>query len=52
MDRNDLIKEASVLMGYNRLGKNLETALSTALQFAKSNGDVTGASQVILKAEG
>ena len=49
MDRDDLIKEASVLMGYNRLGKNLEAVLSAALQFAKSNGDVTGTDDIALK---
>lgn len=40
MNRDDLIMAASRLMGYQRLGKNLESALIGGLSFAKGNGDV------------
>lgn len=36
MDRDSLIKEASRVLGYKRLGKNLEAALSAGLLYAKS----------------
>ena len=40
MDAETLIKKASVLLGYQRLGKNVETALTNALKWAKSSGYV------------
>ena len=38
--KDDLIKEASVVLGYKRLGKNLEAALTAGVQFAKSSGAI------------
>ncbi len=40
MDKDDLIKETSLLFGYKRLGKNLEASLLKGLQWAKSSGAV------------
>lgn len=40
MNRDDLISAASRLLGYQRLGKNLEGALIGGLTYAKTNGDV------------
>ena len=38
--KDDLIKEASVVLGYKRLGKNLEAALTAGVQFARSSGAI------------
>ena len=43
MDKDDLIKETSMLFGYKRLGKNLEASLLKGLQWAKSSGAITSA---------
>lgn len=40
MEADVLIKEASKLLGYKKLGKNLEAALLAGLQYAKSKGYV------------
>ena len=40
LSKDDLIKEASVVLGYKRLGKNLEAALAAGLQFARSSGAI------------
>jgi len=40
MAKDELIKEASVVLGYKRLGKNLEAALSAGVQFARSSGAI------------
>lgn len=38
--KDDLIKEASVVLGYKRLGKNLEAALNAGIPFARSSGAI------------
>lgn len=38
--REDLIKEASLVLGYKRLGKNLEAALTAGVQFARASGAI------------
>ncbi len=43
MGKDDLIKETSLLFGYKRLGKNLESALLAGLQWAKSSGAIVSA---------
>ena len=40
LGKDDLIKEASVVLGYKRLGKNLETALAAGVQYARSSGAI------------
>ena len=40
LGREELIKEASVVLGYKRLGKNLEAALTAGVQFARSSGAI------------
>ena len=40
LSKDDLIKEASVILGYKRLGKNLEAALASGIQFARSSGAI------------
>ena len=41
LSKDVLVKEASVVLGYKRLGKNLEGALSAGVQFAKSTGAIS-----------
>ena len=41
MEKDDLIKEASRVLGYKRLGKNLEGLLTEGLQYARSNKEIT-----------
>ncbi len=36
LEKDELIKETSLLFGYKRLGKNLEAALTVGLQYARS----------------
>jgi hypothetical protein len=38
LSKDDLVKEISLLLGYKRLGKNLETALLAGIQYAKTSG--------------
>ena len=38
--KDDLIKETSVVLGYKRLGKNLEAALASGVQFARSSSAI------------
>ena len=38
MEKNDLVKAISSLLGYKRLGKNLVLAITDALPYAKNNG--------------
>ncbi len=38
--KDELIKETSVVLGYKRLGKNLEAALAVGVQYARSSGDI------------
>ena len=40
MTKEELIKEASLALGYKRLGKNLESALNAGIQFARSSGAI------------
>ena len=40
MSRDNLIVDASRLLGYKRLGKNLEAVINSGIQFARTNGDV------------
>ena len=40
LSKDELIKEASVVLGYKRLGKNLEAALTAGVQFARSSGAI------------
>ncbi len=40
LSKDDLIKEVSLLFGYKRLGKNLETALAAGIQYARTSGDI------------
>lgn len=40
LEKDDLIKEASVVLGYKRLGKNLEAALTAGVQFARASGAI------------
>ena len=40
LPREDLIKEASLVLGYKRLGKNLEAALTAGVQFARASGAI------------
>lgn len=40
MDKDVLIKEISLVFGYKRLGKNLETAIDAGIQYAKSVGAI------------
>ena len=40
MTKDDLIKEATLALGYKRLGKNLEAALSAGVQYARSSGAI------------
>ena len=40
LGKDDLIKEASVVLGYKRLGRNLETALAAGVQYARSSGAI------------
>ena len=35
-----MIKEVSLLFGYKRLSKNLETALAGGVQYARSSGAI------------
>ena len=37
LSKDDLIKEASIVLGYKRLGKKLETAITAGVQYAKSS---------------
>ena len=37
LTKDDLIKEASIVLGYKRLGKKLEAALTTGIQYARSS---------------
>lgn len=41
LDKDELIKETSLLFGYKRLGKNLEANLMIGLQYAKTSGFIT-----------
>lgn len=41
MERDDLLKETSRVLGYKRLGKNLEAALQAGLQYARTQKTVT-----------
>ena len=43
MDKDELIKETSILFGYKRLGKNLEASLLVGLQYARTSGFVVPA---------
>ncbi|MBQ6371584.1 MAG: DUF3320 domain-containing protein, partial [Oscillospiraceae bacterium] len=38
--KDELIKEASLVLGYKRLGKNLEAALTAGVQFARASGAI------------
>jgi hypothetical protein len=38
--KDELIKETSVVLGYKRLGKNLEAALAAGVQYARSSGNI------------
>ena len=40
MPRDNLIVEVSRLLGYKRLGKNLESVINGGVKFARANGDV------------
>ena len=40
LSKDDLVKEISLLFGYKRLGKNLETALLAGIQYAKASGAI------------
>lgn len=40
LSKDDLIKEVSLLFGYKRLTKNLETALAVGVQYARSSGAI------------
>ena len=40
LNKDDLVKEISLLFGYKRLGKNLETALHAGIQYAKASGAI------------
>ena len=40
MTRDNLIVEVSRLLGYKRLGKNLESVINSGVQFAMANGGV------------
>lgn len=44
LERDELIKETSLLFGYKRLGKNLEAALTAGLQYARSSKAITAVS--------
>lgn len=41
LDKDELIKETSLLFGYKRLGKNLEANLMIGLQYAKTSGFIS-----------
>ncbi|MBP3879312.1 MAG: hypothetical protein J6D46_03250, partial [Lachnospiraceae bacterium] len=40
LSKEELMKEASVVLGYKRLGRNLEAALAAGVQFARSSGAI------------
>ena len=40
LSKENLLKEASVALGYKRLGKNLEAVLTSGIQFARSSGSI------------
>lgn len=40
MDKDVLVKEISLVFGYKRLGKNLETVIAAGIQYAKSVGAI------------
>lgn len=40
MDKDDLIKATSRILGYSRLGKNIEAALNNGLAYARTNGAI------------
>ena len=40
LTKDELIKEASIVLGYKRLGKNLEAALTAGVQFARASGAI------------
>lgn len=40
LDKETLIKEASLVLGYKRLGKNLEAALTSGVQYARASGAI------------
>ena len=40
LSKDDLIKEVSLLFGYKRLGKKLETALAAGVQYARTSGGI------------
>ena len=40
LEKDDLIKEVSLLFGYKRLGKNVEARITECLLWAKSRGDI------------
>lgn len=40
LPKDALVKEASVVLGYKRLGKNLEAALIAGVQYARSTGAI------------
>ncbi len=48
MDKDDLVFMVSRNLGYKRLGKNVESAISNAIQFARSIGVITGSGQISL----
>ncbi len=40
LGKDDLVKEASIVLGYKRLGKNLEAALTAGVQYARASGAI------------
>lgn len=40
LDKSTLIKEMSIILGYKRLGKNMESTLTAAVQYARSSGAI------------
>ncbi|MBO4548579.1 MAG: DUF3320 domain-containing protein, partial [Abditibacteriota bacterium] len=43
LERDDLIKEVSLIFGYKRLGEKLRDALATGVQWARSSGAIVSA---------
>ncbi len=43
LGRDDLVKETSLVFGYKRLGKNLESVLLEGVKWAKSSGAIISA---------
>ena len=40
LTKDELIKEASMVLGYKRLGKKLETSLLAGVQYARASGAI------------